>query len=222
MDTLLLKKEFKMFFGNFTITNIVLNILLCIIKVTHTGAGILPYAFDKQSNTYYFLLGKEAYGKHAKNTWADFGGRIDLVDKGSFEQNAIREFCEESGHTLKSKSWLLKQIKQHPKIKHPYYNYHMYIAEIRYRPAKTFKGDGEKSEYSWIPVNNIIQFWGRELHKTGTIPNGFVYNNKTYMLRMAFKECITELLKAYNPDNEYRYFRSKRPKKILEQITNTP
>ncbi len=57
------------------------------------GAGVLVYKIEH--NTLFFLLAKDVH----KQTWSDFGGRID--NKETFEKTAQREAYEESATVLK-------------------------------------------------------------------------------------------------------------------------
>jgi hypothetical protein len=191
------------------------------IKTISVGAaGILPYAWDKKTKTYSFLLGQEAYGEKTgvKCTWADFGGKMDPIDKGSFVHNAVREFCEESGVSKSKRHNLRHQIRKNPVIKHPRYNYFMYFAQIPYRPAGTFIGDGEKSACAWVPVNFLLQELGRKLNTTGRMPTDFIYDGTRYVLRKGFKECLQELLHEYNPNKEYYYFKHQNPKEVISRL----
>lgn len=196
-------------------------LMLSPIKTISVGAaGIFPYAWNKKTKQYYFLLGQEAYGQKTgvKGTWADFGGKMDPIDNGSFVNNAVREFCEESGVSKNKRHSLRNQIRKNPVIKHPRYNYFMYLAEIPYRPAGTFIGDGEKSACAWVPVNFLLKELGRKFNTTGTMPNDFIYDKTRYVLRKGFKECLQKLLDQYNPNKEYYYFRYQNPKTIISRL----
>jgi 8-oxo-dGTP pyrophosphatase MutT (NUDIX family) len=208
-------------FDRSIVTCFLLLSFLSTLNTTYTGAGILPYAYSNKTKKYYFLLGKEAYGKNVKNRWADFGGRIEPADHGSSEHNAIREFYAETGYPEKARPWLLKQIKKNLHIKHPYHNYYMYLAQIPYRQAATLKGDGEKSEFAWIPAAFFIKSLGRTLSEKGKIPDCFIYKKKIYVLRKDFQECLGELLKQYDPNQEHYYFQARNPKEIIARIRKT-
>jgi hypothetical protein len=138
--------------------------------VACTSAGVLPYA--SKCGTVYFLIGKEPNG-----LWADFGGRAELHD-GTTKNTASREFSEETryvygkyelnknlkkfcGKSCKRAS--IAYIKSHITgvVSHPRGYYKMFLAEVDYIPAKTFKHAAkiphyEKKDYAWVPADKFL------------------------------------------------------------------
>lgn len=138
--------------------------------VARTNAGILPYTFKR--GTVYFLIGKEP-----NELWADFGGRAELQD-GTTEDTAAREFSEETRYVY-GKYELNKKLKKHcgkscklasiDYIKsritgvasHPKEYYEMFLADVDYIPATTFKHAAkiphyEKKDYAWVPADKFL------------------------------------------------------------------
>lgn len=70
-------------------------------KMRCIGASILPISICPNHSP-YFLLGKEKYHKHWKESerWSDFGGRRNADDKDA-EDIAAREFFEETMQMVK-------------------------------------------------------------------------------------------------------------------------
>lgn len=64
------------------------------IQVAYKAGGVLPYAFD-ETGEMYILLGKECRGATRIESWSEFGGKISVGDRDSFD-TSIREFCEET------------------------------------------------------------------------------------------------------------------------------
>lgn len=134
-------------------------------------AGILPY--EKHHGKIYFLLGREAHGRHS-GTWADFGGKEDLKkDRGEVKNIAIREFTEEThgnfGKRFKStisdpyeadKKYLEGRMSQPIVNPGPKKYYSLFLAEVDYIEPNIFSRgpvrDYEKNQFAWVNAEEFI------------------------------------------------------------------
>jgi hypothetical protein len=102
-------------------------------QARHYAAGILPITWYE--DTALFLVGKDL----RDDTYSDFGGKNERVDKNDVINTSVREFYEESlGMVLPTKA--LRQricaansLCLHSKTQngHPYY---MFVVEVPYMP----------------------------------------------------------------------------------------
>jgi len=173
-----------MFKFNYSIVkySIVLNVILLYLKIKKayqsllimlnpklkiedfiTGAGVIPYAIDRITDTskprLVFLFHTKKAGKKS-GTLIDFGGSIETFDNYDTKQCAAREFCEEtaaaffigdklathrvskeidvySDPEVKAGTPKMLNILQGNNVWHLVANkeYHLYIAELPYIPA---------------------------------------------------------------------------------------
>ena len=99
----------------------------------HYAAGILPITW--YDDTALFLVGRDL----RDDTYSDFGGKCEKVDKNDAMNTSVREFFEETlGMVLPAKA-LRQRMQPHNCLclrsrtqnGHPYY---MYIVEVAYMP----------------------------------------------------------------------------------------
>ena len=136
------------------------------------AGGILPIA--KHRGTIYFLFGREVNDKK----WSDFGGRGERHEK--YLETAIREGTEELDGFLGTEQNLKKLILKNHILTVHNNKYATIIFEINYDPnlplyfnnhhkfiKKNFphliahKGYFEKSEISWISLNDLQKLRGK-------------------------------------------------------------
>lgn len=99
----------------------------------HYAAGILPVTWYE--GTALFLVGRDL----RDDTYSDFGGKCEKVDKNDAVNTSVREFFEETlGMVLPAKA-LRQRMQPHNCLclrsktqnGHPYY---MYVVEVAYMP----------------------------------------------------------------------------------------
>lgn len=102
--------------------------------MVHYAAGILPIAWH--DNTLLVLVGRDVRGDQS---WSDFGGKCERVDRGDVVNTACREFYEETyGIVIDIKAMRARlcqgsciSLRSTTQNGHPY---HMFIVEIPYMP----------------------------------------------------------------------------------------
>jgi hypothetical protein len=100
--------------------------------MVHFAAGILPVTYHH--GKVLFLVGKDV----RDNTWSDFGGKCERIDRNDPIQTAVRECYEETYGALLSQKALLQQVHtksmlllSHTQNNYPYY---CYVCEVPYVP----------------------------------------------------------------------------------------
>lgn len=107
--------------------------------MVHYAAGILPVAWHDSGGgppQLLVLVGKDVRGDQS---WSDFGGKCERVDKGCMLNTACREFYEETlGCVVDAKSLRHRlvpgnciSLRSTTQNGHPY---HMFVVEIPYIP----------------------------------------------------------------------------------------
>lgn len=99
----------------------------------HYAAGILPITW--YGDTCLLLVGRDC----RDDTWSDFGGKCEKVDKNDALNTSVREFFEETlGMVLPAKALRQRMLPQNclclrskTQNGHPYY---MYVVEVAYMP----------------------------------------------------------------------------------------
>ena len=102
--------------------------------MVHYAAGILPITRGRDG-TPLFLIGKDIRDQ----SWSDFGGKCERVDKGEPLVTAIREFFEETYGCLVDARTLRQRLhpgnclclKSRTQNNHEYF---MYVVEMPYLP----------------------------------------------------------------------------------------
>ena len=134
------------------------------------SAGILPYSVYR--GDIYFLLGKD----RVEQTWSDFGGRCEEIDKGKHEATASREFFEETLGSVMDINLLKRRLKQHNHVKIinsktiSNYPYIMYLVLIPYgyykkifartlnylKYLKIARKNIEKDDIRWFSIQTLL------------------------------------------------------------------
>lgn len=99
----------------------------------HYAAGILPITWYR--GTALFLVGRDL----RDDTYSDFGGKCEKVDKNDPMNTSVREFFEETlGMVLPTKAFRQRMqpsnclcLRSRTQNGHPYY---MYVVEIAFMP----------------------------------------------------------------------------------------
>jgi hypothetical protein len=101
--------------------------------MVHFAAGILPITYHE--GKVLFLIGRDV----RDNTWSDFGGKCERIDRNDPAQTASRECYEETYGMLLSQKALQHRIEagsvmllSHTQNNYPYY---CYVCEIPYIPS---------------------------------------------------------------------------------------
>ena len=103
------------------------------MQAKHYAAGILPITW--YDGTALFLVGQDL----RDNTFSDFGGKCERVDKNDAVNTSVREFYEETlGMVLPAKALRQRMqannclcLRSKTQNGHPYY---MYVVEVAYMP----------------------------------------------------------------------------------------
>ena len=101
--------------------------------MVHFAAGILPITYHE--GKVLFLVGRDV----RDNTWSDFGGKCERIDRNDPVQTAARECYEETYGALLSQKALQHRIEagsmmllSHTQNNYPYY---CYVCEVPYIPG---------------------------------------------------------------------------------------
>lgn len=103
------------------------------VQPKHYAAGILPVTWHQ--GTALFLVGKDL----RDDTYSDFGGKCERVDKNDAVNTSVREFYEETlGMVLPAKALRQRMqpynclcLRSRTQNGHPYY---MYVVEVAFMP----------------------------------------------------------------------------------------
>lgn len=127
------------------------------------GAGVLPFAFDK--NSIYFLLGRENHEK----LFSDFGGGRDKKEQP--HETAYREFVEETMNSLDGNEKIKNELQKTETV---FINegYHTFLVEVekndtvvttynrifdKLSKCRCPVGLCEKSEFKWFTPSEILE-----------------------------------------------------------------
>jgi hypothetical protein len=136
----------------------------------HYAAGILPVTWFNK--TALFLVGRDL----RDDTYSDFGGKCERVDKNDALNTSVREFYEETlGTVLPTKALRQRMLpsnclclRSKTQNGHPYY---MYVVEVAYMPhlRNTFhkavaflkyrnlhKVYVEKTDVQWVTWDTLV------------------------------------------------------------------
>jgi hypothetical protein len=132
----------------------------------YTGAGVLPYYYNKTEDQVYYLLGKEGSGD-----WAEFGGAKDPKERPS--ATAIRELDEESLHTVNIGSQISNSLEKTAKVYNSKYGYALYVSDAsnakgianvrtafaakRYPGKNLSHAQKEKIDMGWVKAADLTQ-----------------------------------------------------------------
>lgn len=147
--------------------------MFCQVQYTmakHYAAGILPITWFE--DTALFLVGKDLRDE----TYSDFGGKCERVDKNDALNTSVREFYEETlGMVLPAKALRQRMhpgnclcLKSKTQNGHPYYMYvvevafmphlrnafHKAIAFLKYR--NLHKMYVEKTDVRWVTLRTLL------------------------------------------------------------------
>ena len=144
-------------------------------------AGGLPFAWNKVTKQYYFLLGKEQIKKGWKgsNKWSDFGGGRESKEQPI--DTASREFYEETMGIFGNQKSIYNLMKKHKDLKVKLQNGNAYIYLLPI--VKIFPNDENKKDITNLGTifHNIVRYFrscSRDLEGDGfqtipTCPNGW-------------------------------------------------